>query len=807
MLRILMCTENISDPWSIRYSHYDPDDEGRREAVFALGNGYLVSRAAAPEALDDGIHYPGTYRVGCYNRLTSIILHRKVENESLVNLPNWLLLTFRIDEGRWFSLDEVEIIDYQQTLNMQEALLERKVHFRDQQGRQTMLCERRFISMVQPHLMGLEIKLTAENWSGVLEVNTALDGRIINNNVRRYRAYNKRHLKTLFAERLHTDTIALKARTVQSGIAIAVAARTRLRISDRITYVKRTIHTEEDLIEDRLHVLVKSGERVIIEKIAALYTSRDLAIADCGEAAQNVLAHAANFDTLFMAHASAWKQLWRRCKINMNSTHHLRCFRLHIFQIMQNISPHTADLDVGVPPSGWQGEEYHGQIFWDELFVLQFLTYRFPSVARSVLLYRYRRLDEARCLAKQYGYRGAMFPWRSASTGREETPLLQLNLYSGHWIKDKTYLQRHIGAVIAYNICHYILVTGDHHFLEDYGAELLLEIARFWASKAIHNPKNDRYEIQEVVGPDEYHTSYPGAAVPGINNNSYTNVMAAWTLRQASHFFKQLSEQRKQDLWERLGLSTEEFSQWDRVSRNIYIPFLNDGIMDQFEGFSALQKFDLEQYRKQYEYKRIDWGLEAMGDSVEHYQVSKQADTSLLLYLFSPVELQEMLKYMGYSVDDEMLKRTVHYHLAHTAHESSLSRIVQAGALALLDKEASWKLFQKAQLIDLLPEEHKDTSEGIHLGAMGGTLVLLQYYYLGLRAQSGVLIVDPSLPEGLEQVQVTFFFHSVEIECLVTPAHIKIKSVHKNAPLVKVAYKQKAKDLLADSTVTYELTV
>ena len=207
-----------------------------------------------------------------------------------------------------------------------------------------------------------------------------------------------------------------------------------------------------------------------------------------------------------------------------------------------------------MPPSGWQGEEYHGQIFWDELFVFPFLLFRFPALARSLLLYRYRRLPAARQLAEEQGYRGAMFPWRSARTGREETPRFQWNLLSDHWMPDHTHLQRHIGAIVAYNVWQYVQVTGDQSFLADYGAELILEIARFWASLAQYHPDLDRYEICGVVGPDEYHTHYPEADAPGINNNTYTNVMAVWTLRQARAVLDQLPTQRRQELQDKLTL-------------------------------------------------------------------------------------------------------------------------------------------------------------------------------------------------------------------------------------------------------------
>jgi trehalose/maltose hydrolase-like predicted phosphorylase len=805
----------ILKDWRIVHRHYDPEDEGRREALFALGNGYLVSRAAAPESTEDAIHYPGTYRVGCYNRLQTTIEDKEVENESLVNLPNWLPLGFRINGSSWFSIDRVEILEYEQELNMEHAVLERRIHFKDEEGRQTKLVERRFVSMALPNLMGLQLELEACNWSGLLEIRSALDGKIRNNNVDRYAPFNKQHLKTISARRIADDCLELVSCTLQSSIEIALTARTRLWMADRRVHAERKTDADENSITEYLRVAVESGAVVQIEKIAALFTSKDKTIADCREAARKVINDAPDFNELFAEHCKAWEQLWTYCKLYTNAAEQLPYFRLHMFQIMQNISRHTTELDVGIPPSGWQGEEYHGHIFWDELFIFPFLAYRFPTTARAMLLYRYRRLDEARKLAKKAGYEGAMFPWRSASTGREETPLLQYNLYSGHWMKDDTYLQHHIGSIIAYSVANYVEVTDDQLFLAEYGAEMILEIARFWASKASYNPSRKRYEIRGVVGPDEHHTRYPSehplagsngsVEKAGINNNTYTNVMAAWTLGQAERMYRHLPEQRRQELTRLLNIRNDEPAQWEKMRKNMYLPILEDGTLEQYEGFSQLKEFDHQQFRQVYDDKRIDWVLEANDDSVVNYKIAKQADTSLLLYLFSPEELIGMNQEMGYSISKENLLNTIRYQIGYTANESSLSRVVFAGALANLDPESSWRFFKEAQDIDLSPKEDDDSSEGIHLGAMGGTLGVLQHHYLGIEIISGALVINPVLPPGLKWVKLSLQFRGVSISCEVSPELLTLRSVQDEAKTIMVGHRKLVKELAAGATVIFDI--
>ena len=792
--------------WSIQFDHYNPTDEGRREVLLALGNGYLVSRAAAPEATDDAIHYPGTYRVGCYTPQSARVREKKITTDSLVNLPQALSLTFRIDDGPWFSLDEVEILSYHQALNMQQAVLRREVLFRDGQARVTRLKERRLVSMAHPHLMALELCLVSENWSGELEVRSAIDGRICNNNIERYAPYDRHHLEMLETSGLHEDSIELLARTEQSDIKIAVVARTQLRRANQPSQAARTLDVQSDWIADYRSVMLGEGDSVVVEKCAAYYTSRDPGIADYRQAAHRALAEAPDFDTLLAAHRRSWKQLWQRCPLEVDRPDQLYYFRIHMYHILLNLSPHTMDQDVGVPPSGWQGEEYHGQIFWDELFVFPFLLFRFPEIARSLLLYRCRRLSAARQLAKEQGYRGAMFPWRSAHSGREETPLFQWNLLSGRWIPDHTNLQRHIGAIIAYNAWQYVQATGDQQFLVDCGATLFLEIARFWASIAQYNPEQDRYEICGVVGPDEYHTQHPGAAAPGVDNNTYTNVMAVWTLSQARTVLDQLPPQRRQELCHELALGEEELAHWNEISRKMRIVFQDSHTLSQFEGYDQLPEFDISQFRKEHGNQRIDWTLEAQGDTVARYQVAKQADTALLLYLFSPAALTALLKRLGYSVGEAVYRNTINYQLARTAHESSLSRIVYAGALASLRMKNHEKFFQEAQQIDLLPHEDKGTAEGIHLGAMGGTLAVLQHHYLGFRVQSDILEINPWLPKSIGQVRMVLCFRRATLTCDVTKSDLVVLSASQNSTPVKISYQQRMVSLQPGTSAHFKIS-
>ena len=295
---------------------------------------------------------------------------------------------------------------------------------------------------------------------------------------------------------------------------------------------------------------MEPGDRLEVEKIVALYTSRDPAISEPAEDASALIGGLdVGFDRLLERHVQTWRHLWDRMQLDIGHDGEVtRVLYLHLFHLLQVVSSNSATLDVGVPARGLHGEAYRGHIFWDEIFILPTLGLRLPELARALLLYRWRRMDQARRAAVAAGYRGAMFPWQSASNGQEQTQTLHLNPRSGRWSTDSSSLQRHVNASIAYNVWQYVETTGDHHFLRFHGAEMILEIARFWASTATYDPALGRYEIKGVMGPDEFHERYPDRTEPGLDNNAYTNLMAVWCLRRAFDVLDLLAPAARQRL-------------------------------------------------------------------------------------------------------------------------------------------------------------------------------------------------------------------------------------------------------------------
>ncbi len=415
--------------WSLVYDGFDPERQGLREALCALGNGYFVTRGALPEARADGVNYPGTYVAGLSNRLQTPIAGRTVENEDLVNVPNWLPLSFRLAGGPWFDLRDADVLDHRLELDLRAGTLTRQLRWMDPDGRRTSMVQRRFVSMKDPHLAGLQTAFTAENWSGTLEVWSGLDGRIVNSGVKRYRDLDGRHLAVLHAAEAGEETVELQAETSQSRIRIAVAARTRVLIDGTPAAAGRRLVAEPGFVAHALTLNLEPGRPATVEKIAALYTSRDRAISESLLEARQAAQGAAGFGELEARHAAAWDALWNRFDIQLDSANEWfeTILHLHIFHLLQTVSPNSTRLDVGAPARGWHGEAYRGHVFWDEIFLFPFLNFQRPVLASALLNYRHERLGAARAAARAAGYRGAMFPWQSGSNGREETQQLHLN--------------------------------------------------------------------------------------------------------------------------------------------------------------------------------------------------------------------------------------------------------------------------------------------------------------------------------------------------------------------------------------------
>jgi alpha,alpha-trehalase len=796
--------QTSSEAWDFTLEGYDPQQEKLRESLFTLGNGYFATRGAAPESKADVVHYPGTYAAGVYNRLVDDVSGTAVDNESLVNLPNWLALTFRVDGGSWFDIDVVRVLSYRQTLDLRGAVLTREVRFCDDAGRTSSLTQQRFVAMHMPHVGALQTTIVAEDWSGTIEIRSTLDGNVTNSLVERYRDLANDHLGLVDKRKINDNSVLLTVQTTQSRIPIALAARNIVwRDGASVPATYRLVDEGAEIGHD-IAVELSAGQALTVEKIVTLFTGRDVATSEPAVDAQRWLSRLGRFAELRAGHLTDWAHLWERLSIEFEDfTDESRILRLHVLHLLQTVSPNSSDLDVGVPARGLHGEAYRGHIFWDELFIFPVLNLRLPMITRSLLGYRYRRLPEARHAAKAAGYRGAMFPWQSGSDGREESQRLHLNPRSGRWNPDSSARAHHIGIAVAYSTWKFYQATGDLAYLIDYGAEMLAEIARFWVSRASYEQELGRYSIRGVIGPDEFHSGYPDAPYDGVDNNAYTNVMAVWVIMRALDALNLLPLPNRLDLLETLGLRTDELAHWEEVSRRMYVPF-HDGVISQFEGYGELEELDWDRYRRRYgNIQRLDRILEAENDDVNRYKASKQADALMLLYLLSSDELRELFERLGYRFTPDQIPTTVDYYLARTSHGSTLSGVVHTWVLARANRDRAMEFFQQALKSDVLDIQGGTTSEGIHLAAMAGSVDLMQRCFTGLEIRGDRIVLSPNWPETLGVLAFPIHYRGLHLHLRVSGKGAIISVDPRDAAGVEVECRGRVVQLMPGTTVRF----
>jgi trehalose/maltose hydrolase-like predicted phosphorylase len=749
---------NQQHPWKLIYKQFEPEEEGLREALCALGNGYLGTRGAAPEAAPTEMHYPGTYIAGIYNRLGTNVAGRTIYNEDLVNCPNWTYITFKIRDGAWFSPSATRILSFHQELDMRHGTFVRKILCQTPHGRRTWVHETRIVHMANPHLAAIRYEIIPDNYSDYISVRSMLDGAVLNMNVERYRQLNFHHWKAHVLGKFSRNGVYLGVRTSQSKIEVHEAAK--LRIFSKNKEIKPNIEIirhGKKVVGQQFRTFLKKKQSCQIEKTVSIFTSKDKDIRYPKSEAIKLTTKVPRFKILLETHKQAWADLWDKFDIEIDGdVFSQQVLRLHIFHLLQTASKHNENIDAGLPARGLHGEAYRGHIFWDEVFVLPFYSQHAPVISKALLLYRYRRLSKAREYARDNGYNGSMFPWQSGSSGKEETQVVHLNPRSGKWGPDYSRNQRHVSFAIVYNIWNYWQNTNDFDFMEKYGAEMVLSIARFASSLTEYDKKDKRYHIKGVMGPDEFHEKFPGISQPGLIDNAYTNIMVVWTLLKAKKTLSFLSAKKRKKLTKKLKITEDELERWDNITKKMKVIIDNNGIISQFKGYFKLKELDWNKYRKKYKnIHRMDRILKAEGKSPDAYKVAKQADVLMLFYLLNIDEVQAILKRLGYSFHKRLIKKNYDYYEKRTSHGSTLSKVVHCYISQLIGKpKIFWDWFCEVLKSDIYDTQGGTTPEGIHCGVMGGSIDIVTRSFAGIQIKEDAIYINPKLPSRWKRIRL-----------------------------------------------------
>ncbi|MFW5849978.1 MAG: HAD family hydrolase [Spirochaetota bacterium] len=747
-----------SKSWQISYRGVRDEDERLRETMTTVGNGYFGTRGSLEsEGIEDNTHNPGTYVAGLFDCAGTEVDGRTIYNNDFVNCPNWTAMTAHVEGGPPLSPENCEVVGYRHWTDLRRAITHHDLTLRDDAGRITAIRTERFASMDRPHLAAMRYTVTPMNHGDAITIRSSIDGNVRNFLVERYRDLEQHHLEPVTAEERDNGAY-LEMKTINSDHAVCMRARTSVVGG---VPAKRSFDRDEKRVTEVFEVHPTENESVTIDKLVAIYTGTDYDTDDPRAAAEKLAGEVDAYEEERRRHVERWDDLWRIADIVVEGDRFAQqVLRLHAYHLLSTASPNTTRLDVGLPARGLHGEAYRGHIFWDEVFIMPFFTLRFPEVAKAHLMYRYRRLDPARKLAREAGYEGAMYPWQSADTGGPESQQLHYNPRSGEWDPDLSYLQRHISISIGYDIYTYFYTTGDEEFLNEYGMEMLLEIGRFWASIAEYDERDGRYHISGVMGPDEFHEKHPDAALDGggFRDNAYTNVMAVWLLHKIDETYEHLTDEAKAAMRERIGFTEEELPQWRDIVRKMNIVKNEDGVISQFSGYMDLEELDWDEYRHKYDnVRRMDRILKAEGDSPDRYKVAKQADVLMMFYLLAPDQVQHVLELMnqdGVSGTD-LLRRNYEYYVQRTSHGSTLSWIVHSAILRYLDehKNDQWHWFVECLRSDIFDTQGGTTLEGVHCGVMAGSIDMVVTSFAGVNLFRDHIQIHPELPDDWRRVE------------------------------------------------------
>jgi trehalose/maltose hydrolase-like predicted phosphorylase len=463
---------------------------------------------------------------------------------------------------------------------------------------------------------------------------------------------------------------------------------------------------------------------------------------------------AAGLDLLMSESGSAWQSRWADAEIDVETRaeiqHALRFAMYHLI-----IAANPKDDRISISARTLSGQVYNGHIFWDtEIFMLPFFVFTHPPSARALLMYRYWTLPGARQKARSNGYQGAMYAWESADTGLETTPT-EVPLPTGGVVKVLSGIEEdHISANVPYAVWQYWKAAGDDQFIVDFGAEIIIECARFWASR-VTDEKDGKYHILKVIGPDEYHED--------VDDDAFTNTMAGWTLEtgaEISVWMDQNHPGAMRDLKFRIALSDLEPGRWRDIAARMYLAQdATSGLIEQCAGFFGLEQIDLASI----EPRTAPIDMLLGHERVQRAQVIKQADV-LMLFQLLPDRYSRSTILKNYE-----------YYEPRTGHGSSLSPATHSLIAARLGlKSTALHFFDMAANVDL-GNGMGNASGGIHAATCGGLWQAFVFGFAGLEPLQGGLSIDPKPPAEWGRLAISMVYRGRHLGIEIDPEPLKVR--------------------------------
>lgn len=730
------------EKWGLKEESFNSKWLRKYESIMSQGNGYFGLRASTEEAYVS--EKRGMFLAGLFNKFDDN------EVSELVNLPDMIEVHININ-GETLDLNKGQTKNYQRELDLKTGELLRvfewiykELHVKFE--------FKRIVSFDLKHILAQQIRIeNLGQQSFELEIISGINGQITNTGTQ--------HLSEGPKQMIEGKVLQMTSETTSSQQTLVQSTVHQFDKNGEAYDPKARVEMERRKIQNKYWMALAATEYLTIEKISAVHSTRDFdsvgvrsiherALADLKEAS------ALGYEKLKNQSIEAWNnKVWNNTPITIKSVDPLDQLAVIFAQYHMHVMTPGHDSRMNIGAKGLSGEGYKGHTFWDtEIFLLPYFTFSHPEIARSLIEYRHNSIEGARQKAKKNGYEGAQYPWESAwITDGETTPdFIGTDIVTGKPMKVLTgYDEIHITGDVAYGLKQYIDVTNDKQLLSDFGFEIIVETAIFWSSRLEWNNTLNRYEINDVIGPDEY--------TEHANNNAYTNYIAFWNMQLALKVIENIESYDEQVIQKIEALYDLKRLRDDFTGKlsKIFLQQPNSaGIIPQDDDFFEKEVIDITKYKKAENVGTIfhDYNMSQVSD----LQVLKQADVMLLIYLFEN----------EFSNDIKM--DNFHYYETITTHDSSLSLSTHSSLAADLDEmKLSYELFKKATEIDM-GQQMSSSDEGIHAASLGGIWQTVVYGYGGVRNLEGTLRIEPKLPDNWEQLQFSIYWQGCKLTISVT---------------------------------------
>ncbi|MDF7816948.1 glycoside hydrolase family 65 protein [Runella sp. MFBS21] len=745
------------DPWCIIEEGFAADYNEITESLTSLGNGRMGQRGNFEERFSGktllgnyvaGVFYPDKTRVGWwkngYPRYFAKVL----------NACNWIGIDIDI-EGETLDLATCEVSEYTRVLNMKEGILERKFVATLASGKQVRVHAQRFCSIVDDEAGAIRYAITPLNFDGKITLVPSLNGDISNKDSNYgEKFWDEIHKETSFGEaylEMRTKDTPFKTELFN----VCTGMKIDLKIDGKKVDFQSLPVKEEKCVACRIILNAKTNEEIALYKYA-------VNLASLNHSVEELLPNAKvytnrifkkGFEQMKAEQIQAWAERWAQNDIIIEGDDAAQQgIRFNIFQLEQTYTGEDDRLNIG--PKGFTGEKYGGSTYWDtEAYCLPFyLATADQKVARNLLVYRYKHLQKAIENAQMLGFKdgAALYPMVTM-TGEE---------CHNEW--EITFEEIHRNGAIAYAIYDYIRHTDDEAYLGEYGLEVLIAVSRFWAQRVNWSSDKQKYVMLGVTGPNEYENN--------VNNNWYTNYLAAWCLRFTLESIAKVELQNPAALaaiYERVGFNAAtETAKWSQVVENMYYPYdAERQVFLQQDGFLDKELLTVEDIAAQRPInQRWSW------DRILRSCFIKQADVLQGLYFFED------------EFDIETIRRNFDFYEPMTVHESSLSPCVHVILAAMLGyNEKAYEMYLRTSRLDL-DDYNNDTEDGLHITSMAGTWMSVIKGFAGMRIKNGSLSFTPFLPTQWQGYSFRITFKKQVVRIGVRRGEVEVENLS-NEPL------------------------